>query len=1054
MKDKSMTLKKTFIRKIIKCSFLALAIANSLIFLDFSKTPTFATSGYKYTQFKDSNGDLVITGSGSAYAPTYARLQRYSTSISPPIPHLNDGLEQCNRDLDGKVQLYLSSSTMGYKSICHKGYTSLTANFAAPYQLAAFFNCSSANYATPCRGANAMMYASGLGQNMANLAFGENTPSKNGMAPIINRTLFSDKNQNKISGYTSYSDNGGSHAGHYYLTSFGSTSLQTNFYLTSQILESAKANGGRVILRHAMDDMAYIRVNSSSWYKAQNAQANPSGISQDIDVTNHLRTGNNTIDAIVYDKVYVRPTAPHTDANAFAFYGLFVRREAGSTPTNPTNPPANPKVSCCKKYSGFNPLYQMSSCTGDYAPAGSAICQIPPKPKVECCQTGKGQDNTSSFEESCPSGWHPKGSSQCNPQIWNSIVGAGVTCGDPSVSGGQDGCRSDQRAYQTSDVVASANNKYITFRFSWRLNQQTKLITNHPLRPIIKDPYSSFSQTRDRFYIDTRNQTWLLQIQVKPEDVGKRICRQLSITPSQYNSINNYSPTGTANSSIVCAYVPYNYNINDTTVGIDGGTAPGSQITINQPTINKDKNGSYPHLDATQTKPIQWSLDRFVIPSSGINYNQITTNLGKKFSSGSAACEFYTNPNGPAKATECNKLTGGNTSLTATEQSKAIANNLSYRIPENIPVGTKICFVVSVKPWYDQEITKANRDSWFHGTPNCIVIDKRPKLQVRGGGVLTTGSISTNNTTISGRRHGSWTEYDAVANGPITNFATNSGYLRRTGINSPYFNSLTFANVNNKLGRFSSSNNISHLRSANSSHLSIAGYFSDLNNADKRETVSFRLNNAYLNNLGPKPLNDKFFIIKADRAITITEPLNIPKGRRVVILAKEGIEVKHNINYAQNGIGSIADIPQLILISDRLITIDPGVTKVDAWLVADNNNGNALINTCNQGGNLSAKTCAQQLVVNGPIIANQLKPRRTSFSDTGSELRNINGAWADVALVANQNAIQEANGTIHNTNLPAEIFNFRPDAYLFGYSAASGNNVFKTTSLKELPARY
>lgn len=74
---------------------------------------------------------------------------------------------------------------------------------------------------------------------------------------------------------------------------------------------------------------------------------------------------------------------------------------------------------------------------------------------------------------------------------------------------------------------------------------------------------------------------------------------------------------------------------------------------------------------------------------------------------------------------------------------------------------------------------------------------------------------------------------------------------------------------------------------------------------------------------------------------------------------------------------------------------------------------------------LSASTCNRELRVNGPVIAESLWLRRTAGSGTG-----------------------EASGD------PAEVFNLRPDAYLWAKGQAQGRGIWQNTSAKELPPRY
>jgi len=98
------------------------------------------------------------------------------------------------------------------------------------------------------------------------------------------------------------------------------------------------------------------------------------------------------------------------------------------------------------------------------------------------------------------------------------------------------------------------------------------------------------------------------------------------------------------------------------------------------------------------------------------------------------------------------------------------------------------------------------------------------------------------------------------------------------------------------------------------------------------------------------------------------------------------------------------------------------VKQIDAWLIAKSG-----LNTCSDVvGNLSSTLCNNQLTVNGPVMAGQLYLRRTAGSGTG----------------------QDHSGD------PAEIFNLRPDAYMWAsMRATGGGNRAQTVYTTELPPR-
>src|SRR5690606_8287154 len=122
---------------------------------------------------------------------------------------------------------------------------------------------------------------------------------------------------------------------------------------------------------------------------------------------------------------------------------------------------------------------------------------------------------------------------------------------------------------------------------------------------------------------------------------------------------------------------------------------------------------------------------------------------------------------------------------------------------------------------------------------------------------------------------------------------------------------------------------------------------------------------------------------------------NIPRGRSVTIVASGTVTISGNITYTEDTLGSINDIPQVVIVANN-INIQDNVSRVDAWLVAENT-----INTCaNVTGNLTSEKCNTALEVNGPVVTDHLLLNRTAGSGSGDE-----------------------------SDDPAERFNLRPDAF-------------------------
>jgi hypothetical protein len=167
----------------------------------------------------------------------------------------------------------------------------------------------------------------------------------------------------------------------------------------------------------------------------------------------------------------------------------------------------------------------------------------------------------------------------------------------------------------------------------------------------------------------------------------------------------------------------------------------------------------------------------------------------------------------------------------------------------------------------------------------------------------------------------------------------------------------------------------------------------------------------------------------ATGTVTLAKSDPIAKGHWVVINApKATVRITNDITYTNAALSSLTDIPQVVIIADR-INIDAGVTRVDAWLIATGTSGT--ISTCtevgdpNQAGQLNANKCNLPLIVNGPVMARHLLLFRTAGAGTGV-------AAGD----------------------PSEVFNLRPDAYLWATGLIAGAGRLQTVSTKELPPRF
>lgn len=398
-----------------------------------------------------------------------------------------------------------------------------------------------------------------------------------------------------------------------------------------------------------------------------------------------------------------------------------------------------------------------------------------------------------------------------------------------------------------------------------------------------------------------------------------------------------------------------------------------------------------PSSGAATSHAADWQLTRFVVPA-GQNYN----GAGDSTATPTAYFGFG-----------ATTLRSGNGTFTAPSADVGVGD---YPVGAGHALGTRVCFALSVRP----PIRGGNQ--WRHSAPFCVIIAKKPKAQVWGNDLLvgsgTTGGRvvgSSSTLDISGVRRvfGSWVEYGIIASKHVNTVASGAGYAG--GNSSQLFcdvSFLTFTNAGTGAGctdttvkgGYATTRGLPAIANRFTNGSAIAGNTIDL------AAVSSGVHTS----------------TAAQLSIT-GNTTTIAKGHWVVIYAPNtAVTIASNVRYTTEQLQTANDIPQVIIIA-RTITIQGSVGQVDAWLIADS------LNTCGDVAldvPLSAAVCNQRLIVNGPVIVDTLYLRRTA------------GAERSAPGVA------------------AEVFNLRPDAYLWATNRSNASGRLQTVVTKELPPRF
>lgn len=317
----------------------------------------------------------------------------------------------------------------------------------------------------------------------------------------------------------------------------------------------------------------------------------------------------------------------------------------------------------------------------------------------------------------------------------------------------------------------------------------------------------------------------------------------------------------------------------------------------------------------------------------------------------------------------------------------------------DLNVGDKLCWGLSVRPY------NHSTNNWRHSALECITVGKTPKVQFWGADVKSSAQMLTRSTTVDTRMYGSWAEYAIMSTGTVSSasgaaLSSDQG-AGRVGMNASSLNPLTFANTGGVHGNFGAlppSTIPEELRNANGTNISGTIDLSSLNSGSYVATGNISLSG------------------------------NISAGRSVIIKATgRTVTITGNITYDNSRFTNFGQVPQLV-INARDIIIAEGVEEVNAWLLAS-----GYVSTCGavtapaswlQG--VTSETCNNPLRVNGPVMTDRLYLRRTSGSTTESP---------------------------YHRGSPAEVFNLRPDSYMWAASSAGGSSLIRTTYVRELPPR-
>lgn len=437
--------------------------------------------------------------------------------------------------------------------------------------------------------------------------------------------------------------------------------------------------------------------------------------------------------------------------------------------------------------------------------------------------------------------------------------------------------------------------------------------------------------------------------------------------------------------------------------------------------------------------------------------------------------------------------------FTSGNEKNATVAKIETDIPPETAPGTKFCFSLYIDKMsndikykntrYYAPTGDKNRNRNDLGAPNynpgyhaeegkrylskahCVVSGYKPSVQIRGGDVIINGDVKTDtnnkgrpeghpdaaNLTIN-RTFGSWVEYGLFAKGEVRGGKMASGALYRLGfLSSQDYDEHGYLTFSNAYQASASGNapNFGRLTKESSALATnipdgvgrLQAFFGL--RADKAQTPASGCLQGNTIVLRDCPSGD--YVLRGDIQVD-GSGFSGKQNTSLVFFVEDGkkVTIKSDITVPET-YQSIAELSQVVFTSKDpsskyLLEIEPQVRNVDAWIL----NPKGAINTCkySDGSAGLADTprafirrndpsqkhpCYENtLMVNGPVAAANIYLRRSGGED--------------------QN---RAAGTELKQSISGEIFNLRPDSYLWAVNqVTAAGRKFTTTRVIDLPPRY
>ena len=534
--------------------------------------------------------------------------------------------------------------------------------------------------------------------------------------------------------------------------------------------------------------------------------------------------------------------------------------------------------------------------------------------------------------------------------------------------------------------------------------------------------------------------------------------------------------------------IPYNFE-NSVSLDISGDNGvvyAGETASVNsfKVNVNTRDNKVVEAKYATKVTGAKVELLAYVSSSDQTGISQYERN-----NNGDGACQYVSYDHGLCDTVQSysGNLNSGESGDTANWKSgkqysgsiRGKAFNGPYAVFD-AKAGDYFCMTVAMYPASsgsdDKQMDSRGSNTWLIASPKCIVIAKKPSLQVWGGGAYTVGSVSTSvsqknslypntssfsysgpgGTTV----FGSWIEQELIVSGSVTNTASGAGLAKNKnssagfgingGIGSKFCSDLVALTIANNIGGSCGNGAIGHsgVGTTTKNIAALLDYFEQFTNMSSEP--SYGRFGYYITKYSETGKSIQYYHITDDDTVLSDTDQSITNGNAditsntVVVKAENSIRIDHNI-YVVGNASTLGQVSQVIIYAAGDIKINCGVDRIDAVLISA-----GTIDTCYNGGDINSEARSNQLTINGVVIAKKLTLGRTY----GNSMGLANGGYIlKKGIGAQPDTVRH---TVPGSETPAEIINYDASLLLWGEGMASAeeSDTFTVTYQHELAPRY